>query len=52
MAFSNFGNKVRSLFKLRNSFNEYESEKLRKDVLTNLNKDQNWFIEKIKAIGK
>jgi hypothetical protein len=50
MAFNNFGNNIRILFKLRNSLDKYESEKLRKSVLTNLNKDQSWFIEKLNEI--
>lgn len=50
MAFDNFGNNLRILFKLRNSFDKFESEKLRKSVLTILNKDQNWFIEKLNEI--
>ena len=49
-AFSDFGNSVKGLFKIRNSFDRYESEKLRKHVLTNLNKDQKWFIEKLDEI--
>jgi len=52
MAFNNFGNILRRLFKLRNSFDKFESEKLRKDVMTNLNKDQNWFMEKLDEIDR
>ena len=52
ITFDNFGNYIRRLFKLRNSYDKFESEKLRKDVVTNLNKEQSWFIEKIKEIGK
>ena len=52
MAFNNFAIHVRSLFKLRNSFDKFASEKLRNDVLKNLNKDKSWFIEKLDEIEK
>ncbi|HRA99028.1 MAG TPA: hypothetical protein PK294_01195 [Ignavibacteria bacterium] len=47
MAFNNFGSNIRSLFKLRNSFEKFESIKLRKET-----GDQIWFIEKIDEIEK
>lgn len=50
LAFNDFGNRIRSLFKLRNSFDKFESEKLRKDFSTNSNKELNWFIEKLEEI--
>ena len=45
--FSNFGNNIRSLFKLRNSYDKFESVKLRKETA-----DQIWFTEKIDEIEK
>ena len=50
LAFYNFGNFVRKLFKLRNSFDKFESENLRKDVYTNLHGEQSWFIGKLDEI--
>jgi hypothetical protein len=47
MAFSSFSNNVRSLFKLRNSYDKFEAIKLRKQTGNEI-----WFIEKLDEIEK
>lgn len=50
VAFNNFGNGIKRLFKLRNSFEKYESEKFRRDVLISSTGERSWFIQKINEI--
>ena len=47
IAFDEFGRNVRSLFRLRNSYDKFEAAKLRKEA-----GDQIWFIEKLDELEK
>ena len=47
MVFRNFGNNIRSLFKLRNSYDKFEAMKLRKETSKEI-----WFTEKLDEIEK
>ncbi len=47
LSFNNFGNNIRRLFKLRNSYNEFEAVKLRKEAGSQL-----WFTEKLDELAK
>lgn len=47
VAFNNFGNYIRRLFKLRKSYSKFEAEKLRKEA-----GNQNWFVEKLDELEK
>lgn len=52
ISYNMFGESVKSLFKLRNSFDKFESVKLRKDILNNINKDKSWLLEKLDELEK
>ena len=47
MAFNNFSNNIKSLFKLRNSYDKFDARKLRKQT-----GDEIWFTEKLDEIEK
>lgn len=52
LKFRNFGHYIKKLFNLRNAFNRYESELLRRDVSSMIGSEQNWFILKLDELNR
>ena len=52
LTYNNFGYCVKKLFKLRNSFDKFESAELRKDILNSINKDKLWLLKKLDELEK